>query len=80
MEKSENEVFWRLGKVAKNLYVQGCGGGTNGLGSKVSRGFEDNSLSCMEIGCAVPNGWRNGDGPRSLFQPQKKPGIGRAQE
>jgi hypothetical protein len=55
VEKSGIEVFWPLGKVAKNFNVQGGREGIKRLCSKVSRGFKDKSLSCMEIGCAVPN-------------------------
>ena len=55
MEKSGIEVFSPRGKVAKNFNVQGRREGIKRLCSKVSRGFKDKSLSCMEIGCAVPN-------------------------
>jgi hypothetical protein len=77
VEKSGIEVFWPLDKVAKNFNVQGRREGIKRLCSKVSRGFKDKSLSCMEIGCAVPN--RVKRRLRSLFWPQKKPGIHRAQ-
>jgi hypothetical protein len=55
VEKSGIEVFCPLGKVAKNFNVQGGREGIKRLCSKVSRGFKDKSLSCMEIGCAVPD-------------------------